>query len=58
MGKNLQCTNWNNTYVFLLPQKDHFRFVSVGQSGVEQEIKSLQLVGKKETIFQDVIAFN
>lgn len=36
--------------VFLVSQKDHFLFVSAGQSGVEQEIKSLKLVGKKALI--------
>lgn len=54
-GKNAQWTNWNNTYVFLISQKDHFDLSQWAK--VEQEI-SLQLVGKKETIFQDIIAFN
>lgn len=45
-------------YVFLFPQKDHFWFVSVGQSGVEQEIRSLTLIRGKETLFQDIIALN
>lgn len=38
--------------------KDHFWFVSTGQSTVEQDMWSITLVGRKDTIFQDLIALN